>query len=159
MIRTRHGTPSTEGQIVHFTDENLDDIFDSTSGKCHICGKQLARSNRGAHGARGAWHVDHSLPRARGGSDALRNLKPACIRCNCSKQDGCNQSARARHGRSRAPLSRKRRAEVRNRNGIVGVGVGWVVARLMFRLAPGPALLVGLVGLAVARRLDPDWTR
>jgi hypothetical protein len=34
--------------MVGWTDEELDRIFDSTSGKCHLCGKRVARINCGA---------------------------------------------------------------------------------------------------------------
>jgi len=32
-----------------------------------------------------AAHVDHVIPRSRGGSDDIDNLVPACARCNLSK--------------------------------------------------------------------------
>lgn len=32
-------------------------------------------------------HIDHHIPRSRGGTDALSNLLLCCRRCNCSKQD------------------------------------------------------------------------
>lgn len=64
----------------------LDRIFTTTAGRCHLCHRRLARKNYGADGQRGAWEVDHSLPRARGGSDHGNNLRPAHIACNRSKQ-------------------------------------------------------------------------
>lgn len=36
-------------------------------------------------GARGAWEVDPSKSRARGGTNYLRNLMPSCIPCNRAK--------------------------------------------------------------------------
>ena len=141
------------------TDDELNAIFDSTSGKCHLCGRRLAWRNHGVVGGRGAWHVDHSRARARGGSDFLRNLRPACITCNCSKRDGSNRTIRARHGRTRAPLSRDRRRAAKIRNGVVGAGLGWVAGRALLGLAPAPAILLGLLGLAVGGNLDPDEAR
>jgi 5-methylcytosine-specific restriction endonuclease McrA len=79
-------------------DERLNDIYDKTSGRCHLCGKRLSFHNHGCNGRRGAWHVDHSVPRARGGTDHLNNLMPACIPCNCSKRDRSNRTVRARNG-------------------------------------------------------------
>ena len=137
-----------------WTDEDLDDIYDSTSGKCHLCGKKLARTNHGRTGARGTWHVDHSRPQARGGTDYLRNLKPACISCNCSKRDGSNSTVRARHGRSRAPLSRGRRRAAQVETGLLGGGLGWLAGRAL--LGPGAAILTGILGLALGSKVDPD---
>ncbi len=67
------------------SDEDLSDIFDKTDGCCRYCGKQLAWGNYGRVGARGAWEVDHSVPRSRGGTDYFRNLWPACVACNTEK--------------------------------------------------------------------------
>lgn len=70
-----------------YSDERLSEIFDKTDGKCRHCGKQLAFGNRGKNGNRGAWHVDHSVPRSKGGTDNLRNLWALCIGCNLDKSD------------------------------------------------------------------------
>jgi 5-methylcytosine-specific restriction endonuclease McrA len=70
-----------------YTDEELSYIFDKTRGHCWHCGKQLAWTNYGMVGKRGAWEVDHSRSLARGGTHYLRNLVPACIECNRSKSD------------------------------------------------------------------------
>jgi len=79
-----------------YTEEELNDIYDKNDGYCHICGKKLAFTNYGIVGARGAWEVDHSVPRSRGGSNLMRNLLPACISCNRSKGDSSTRTARAR---------------------------------------------------------------
>src|SRR5947209_9274613 len=68
-----------------FDREDLEDIFGKTKGYCRYCGKQLAWSNYGRVGDRGAWEVDHSVPVSRGGTDYLRNLWPACVACNSEK--------------------------------------------------------------------------
>lgn len=60
-------------------------IYDKTDGYCYHCGKKIAWSNYGQSGRRGAWEVDHSKPRSRGGTDHLNNLVPSCIPCNRSK--------------------------------------------------------------------------
>jgi len=60
-------------------------IFDKTNGYCYHCRKKLAWKNYGVVGVRGAWEVDHSNPRAKGGTDYIRNLIPSCISCNRSK--------------------------------------------------------------------------
>ena len=74
-----------------YTDEELNDIYDKTGGYYWHCGKKLAWKNYGKACKRGAWEVDHSRPLARGGTDYLRNLVPACIECNRSKGDLTSQ--------------------------------------------------------------------
>jgi|SRR5437773_904984 len=68
-----------------FNREDLEDIFEKTDGYCRYCNKQLAWSNYGRVGERGAWEVDHSVPRSRRGTDYYRNLWPACVSCNTEK--------------------------------------------------------------------------
>lgn len=70
-----------------YTDEDLNYIYDKNEGCCWHCGKKLSFTNYGTPDARGAWEVDHSVPIARGGTDHLNNLVPACVQCNRSKQD------------------------------------------------------------------------
>lgn len=127
-------------------------IYDRTAGRCHICRKQLARRNYGKHGTRGAWEIEHSVARARGGSDHGNNLYPACIRCNRSKGTATSRTARARNGHARAPLSIKRQAEVRARRSVGGGILGAVGAGLV-----GAPILV-LMGLAalIGYALDPE---
>ena len=65
--------------------EDLALVFEKTDGCCRYCEKQLAWGNYGQPGRRGAWVIDHSVPLARGGTDYLRNLWPACGECNLDK--------------------------------------------------------------------------
>jgi HNH endonuclease len=62
--------------------EMLRRIYDRTCGYCHLCGKKLSFQNYGRFEKRRAWEIEHSIPRAMGGSDHLNNLYPACIGCN-----------------------------------------------------------------------------
>jgi len=129
-----------------------DKTFDRTAGRCHICGKQLARRNYGQLGKRGAWEIEHSIPRARGGSDHGNNLYPACISCNRSKGTVSSRAARSRNGRTRAPLSLKRQAKVRARRAVGGGIFGAVAAGLV----GGPIFLpMGLAAL-IGYTLDPE---
>ena len=127
-----------------YTDERLSRIYDKTSGKCHICHRKLSWSNYGVHGARGAWHVDHSKARARGGSDHGNNLYPACISCNLEKSTATTRTARGWHGHTSAPLLRDRAQAKRSNNmwgsAAVGAGIGLRVA------GPAGALVGGLLG-------------
>ena len=65
--------------------ETLNDIYDKTDGYCRYCGKKIAWKNYGQRDERGAWEVDHSVPKALGGTDYFHNLWPACIECNRMK--------------------------------------------------------------------------
>lgn len=71
----------------YYSEETKRRVFDKTDGICHLCGKRLVFDNYGQEGERGAWQIEHSHARSDGGVDDLRNLRPACIDCNLSKQD------------------------------------------------------------------------
>lgn len=140
--------------MARYTDERLSRIYDKTSGKCHICQCKLSWTNYGTHGARGAWHVDHSKARARGGSDHGNNLYAACISCNIEKSTTSTRAARGWHGNTRAPLSRERARAKRN-NGTwggaaVGAGIGLRVA------GPAGALVGGLLGAVFGDALSTE---
>ena len=53
----------------------------------------------------GPFHIDHILPRSRGGSDQIGNLALACAPCNISKRDRTPQEWGGMKGRSYAPRS------------------------------------------------------
>ena len=141
------------GTDMSFTKEELRRIYDRTSGYCHICHKKLAWSNYGRIDARAPWQVEHSVPKAKGGTGGMKNLYPACIDCNCLKGVKSTRSARARNEKRCAPLSREKRARAKTRNaiayGAVGTAVGYI-------LCPPVALLTGLVGAHVGHRKNPD---
>jgi ATP adenylyltransferase len=46
--------------------------------RCELCG---------AHEAHAALHVDHIVPRSKGGSDDISNFQALCVSCNTSKRD------------------------------------------------------------------------
>jgi len=48
-------------------------IWELTSGKCHICGKRLKKTK---------WHVGHIIAHAHGGQEIAENLLPTCTNCN-----------------------------------------------------------------------------
>lgn len=75
-----------EGDIdMVYTQEELRQIYDKKNGYCWHCGKKLAFTNYGKYGEKGAWEVDHSRSKNKGGTDYFRNLVPSCIECNRSK--------------------------------------------------------------------------
>ena len=139
---------------MRFFDDELNDIYDRTSGYCHICHKKVAFRNYGKVGRRGAWEVEHSKPRARGGSNRKNNLYPACIGCNRQKGVVPSRTARARSGKKRAPLSTGHRERAKRENAIAGGFVGSLLGGAV--AGPGGAVLGGLVGAHLSHNKNPD---
>jgi 5-methylcytosine-specific restriction endonuclease McrA len=104
--------------------KRLSAIYDRTGGYCHLCHKKLAFQNYASFGQRGAWEIEHSVPKARGGTDRLCNLYPACISCNRQKQHLSTRTARRWNGQTRAPLSADQRRKRKDENTLTGAGVG-----------------------------------
>jgi hypothetical protein len=126
-----------------FSDDTLSRIYDRTGGDCHVCGRKVFFTNYGIVGARGAWEVEHSIPRYLGGTNHLNNLYCACVPCNRGKGITSARTVRAWNGRSRAPMSRTRRKEIRIRNGWSGVAIGLMIGA---RSSPGAALICAILG-------------
>jgi hypothetical protein len=57
-----------------FSDDTLSRTYDRTGGDCHVCGRKVFFTNYRIVGARGAWEVEHSIPRYLGGTNHLNNL-------------------------------------------------------------------------------------
>jgi hypothetical protein len=136
-----------------YTSEQLNRIYDRTSGYCHICCKKLSFKNYGRYGERGAWHVEHSRPRARGGTDHGNNLYAACIDCNLEKSTVSTRAARSWHGRRKAPLSRNRRIEAKRSATVAGGILGAVVGALG---GPWCAIAGALIGAKLGHEADPN---
>ncbi|MBX6771174.1 MAG: HNH endonuclease [Chloroflexi bacterium] len=130
--------------MARYSYEKLERIFDATDGRCHLCRRRLYLHDYGR-----TWEVDHSLARARGGSNSLRNLRPACVSCNRSKQARPSRSARAEYGYSRAPRSRAQRKRSAKRMAALGAGVGFAGA------GPIGAIFGAAIGWLAGLR-DPD---
>jgi hypothetical protein len=81
-----------------FDAQTLNKVYDKTNGCCHLCRKKLSWNNYGSHGAKGAWHVDHSKAKANGGTHHMNNLFPACISCNIEKGTLHKTTIRKRKG-------------------------------------------------------------
>lgn len=129
-------------------------IYDRTRGKCHLCHCKLAFKNYGIRGARGAWHVDHSVPIALGGSNHRNNLFAACIGCNLDKSIKSARAMRSKNGLRKAPLDRERFEHARNSNGVAAGAVG---ATLGASLAGPPGALVGgFFGFLFGTTDNPD---
>lgn len=122
----------------------LQKIYEKTDGQCHICHKKLAFVNYGRNGCKGAWHIEHSIPKAKGGSDHLNNLFPACVPCNIEKGTFHTRTARRWNGNTRAPLNKRKKQKIRDENTIAGAIVGGIIG-----VAGGPlgiAIGIGLGG-------------
>lgn len=137
-----------------YSTERLEDIFDRTSGYCHICGGKLSFCNYGICAARGAWEVEHSRPRCEGGTDRLNNLYAAHISCNRSKQAICSRRVRARYGRTRAPLSVTRRSNAKSKNAVSGGLLGAVLGSVA---GPWGIVIGAAMGGKTGYDRNPDY--
>lgn len=104
--------------------ERLQRIYRKTDGYCHICHCKLSFSNYAAYGSKGAWHIEHSIAKANGGSDHLNNLFAACIGCNLDKGIKHSRTARSQYGNSRAPYSKSKKLEIKTNNTSSGAIIG-----------------------------------
>jgi 5-methylcytosine-specific restriction endonuclease McrA len=137
---------------MNLSDDELEYVFDRTSGYCHVCHGKLAFCNYASLGQRGAWEIEHSNPRARGGTDRLNNLYAAHIRCNRSKGARSTRSVRRQHGHTHAPMSVEARKAARIENALAGGGLGLFVGALG---GPAGMLLGGLIGGSFGFDQDP----
>lgn len=83
---------------MQYSEEELAYIYQKTNGYCYHCGRKIAWINYAQLGARGAWEVDHSNPKSKGGTNYFRNLVPSCISCNRSKGNAHSGTYRRRIG-------------------------------------------------------------
>lgn len=139
---------------MNYTYEQLDAIFERTDGHCHLCGKKLCCNNYGHWGRRGAWEVEHSVPRSAGGSDRLNNLYAAHISCNREKGTLTTRTARKWNGRTKAPLSQEGKEDIRVRNrwgcGAVGAFSGAAMG------GPAGFVIGGLIGAVIGDQIKPE---
>lgn len=136
------------------TKEQLDRIYARTSGRCHICHHQLARVNYGQTGKRGAWEVEHSVPRAKGGTDHMNNLYPAHVSCNRGKQTVTSRTARGWNGKKCAPLSVSKREAAKTENGVLGAVCGGLAGLVVG--GPVGAFVGATAGACLGSSQNPD---
>ena len=68
--------------------EPIDAILGKTEGNCIYCWHPLSfdkNTKRGGRYYSNRFTVDHFIPRILGGGDELKNLVPACYKCNSMK--------------------------------------------------------------------------
>ncbi|MBB5362069.1 HNH endonuclease [Deinococcus humi] len=75
--RTRARRQNLEGE---YTGHDLKRILLAQGFKCFYCGDVIRNGPR-------AWHADHFIPVARGGTNHPENIVIACAGCNLSKHD------------------------------------------------------------------------
>ncbi len=107
-----------------YDNDRLNSIYDKTDGCCHICHKKLSFVNHGKRGNKGAWQVEHSKPKVKGGTNHLNNLYPACVSCNYEKGTLHTKTARSWNKTSRAPYSAFKKKQVKEDNTFGGVFIG-----------------------------------
>ena len=128
-------------------------IYDRTTGYCHICKKKLSYKNYSRIGEKGAWEVEHSRPRSKGGSNHINNLYASCISCNRKKGNYTSQTARSWYDRKKAPLSKVKRKEVKYTNAIFGGIAGLIIG---LYVNPFFALVGTAIGGKIGYDVDPD---
>lgn len=60
------------------------EVWDTTNGRCFYCRQNLGDDETLTSNEL-QMHVDHKIPRVRGGMDIAENRAPACFWCNCQK--------------------------------------------------------------------------
>ena len=103
----------------------LERIFDRTGGRCHLCHGDLYFDDYAAPAVLDGWEVEHSRPRARGGTDHPNNLYAACVSCNRSKGTRSSAAFRRELGLSGPPRLEPRTdwSDVLALVGLVGGGL------------------------------------
>lgn len=122
--------------------QRLRRIYDKTDGYCHLCHKKLSFTNYGNAGGKGAWNIEHSKPKNKGGTDNLNNLFPACINCNTEKGTKHTKTIRKKNGVSRAPYSKKKKESIRTNNTLGGAAAGALFGSFF---GPGGAFASGIL--------------
>jgi hypothetical protein len=139
---------------MRFPTELLDAIYRKSTGYCHLCHKKLSRMNYSRSGRRGAWHVEHSVPRSKGGTDHLNNLFAACIKFNFDKSNRTTRTARGWNDKTCAPLSPAKRREAKFENGMAGAIAGGLAGAAVG--GPVGAFVGAVTGACLGSAKNPD---
>lgn len=136
-------------QDVSYTEEELKNMYDSTSGRCHLCGEKIDFDAYPTE-----WEVDHSRPRSKGGTEHGNNLYPAHKSCNRARQNRLASVIRDQNGLSKPPLSRKQRKKKKKDKALTWGGLA-AIAGVLLGGPPG-AVAAGAIGAVAGHEQDPD---
>lgn len=108
-------------------------LYDAQEGRCYYCGKRL-----GAFGTRAAFHVEHLISVASGGSQWPGNLSLACAYCNVRKGMRSERAMWGELGRihGRAWLAKRRRAIIEVRKRRRKIDLARQLATRRYRVSP-----------------------
>ncbi len=84
VLRGRLATASARvqtGALDDLTLQALDDLYQTSGGRCHYCHAPLDPYGDNA------WTLDHVIPLAAGGANTRQNVVIACRACNLAKRD------------------------------------------------------------------------
>ena len=133
--------------------DTLRSVFRKTDGQCHLTGLRLAFKNYASFGERGAWEIEHSVPRSRGGTDHLNNLYPASISANRAKGNSTTRAVRSQYGLICAPLSNERKQAVAESNAWKGLACGALIGMPFGPVAVG---LLAALGALIGSNADTE---
>lgn len=139
---------------MRFDKQTVSSIYRRTCGYCHLCHAKLSLKYYGQPGKRGAWQVEHSVPRSKGGTNHLNNLFAACIGCNIDKSNWTTRTARGWNGKSRAPLTPAKRKQAKFENGFTGAIAGGIAGVAI--AGPFGAIVGAVTGACVGSSANPD---
>lgn len=117
-------------------------VYAKCGGKCHLCHRRIILSHYGRNDVPSGWHIDHSVPRAMGGTDHQNNLLPACWYCNLSKGARPSEMVRRRNGVAGIPPPRaQEQVESESNVGwVFGLGaIGLLLWRISRKNQPNPS--------------------
>jgi hypothetical protein len=137
-----------------FENQILTRIYRRTCGYCHLCHAKLSLKNYGQPGKKGAWHVEHSVPRSKGGTDHLNNLFAACVSCNHEKSNKTTRTARGWNGKNSAPLNQEKRKQAKFENGFAAAILGSIAGVAI--AGPIGAVVGAVTGACVGSSQNPD---
>ena len=78
------------------------EVWDMSNGTCLKCNCRLSP----AKGRSSSMHVDHIVPKSRGGIDHLSNYQPLCAKCNMSKGNSSRKDLRSAAVQAQYPAPR-----------------------------------------------------
>lgn len=150
----------SEANMARWTKEQIERAFKHSQGKCNQCGWPLVFAAYGRTGHRDEWHIEHSRPRARGGTDHGNNLYGAHAECNIKKGAGSNSKVRREYGLTRAPLSENEESKRRRNQAVQGGLLGFVAATALDVVTPGAGLIGGaIIGALIEPNEKPTRRR